>query len=1060
MKIIKLSIERPITILMLFLLIILTGIISLTRLPVEFLPDFGYPQLTIITNYANSSPEEVETLITQPIEEVVSTLKGVRKVSSISRSDVSVITLKYNWGSDMAYASLSLREKLDNIRFLLPDEAERPNIAKLDPSEEPIMYITLSSKNSDEISEIQQLAENLIKRRLQQLEGVAAADVIGNLEEEIEIVLNEDKIKTLGLSLSEISSSIANSNYNILGGTIRDGHYRFNLKIVGEYQTLQDIGLTPVYYGRDGSIFTLNDIAEINSTYKDEKSITRLSGKRSLGILIRKEAGTNTVKVCNTVRKSLETLKDRHEEINFKIVVDQSEFIRESILSVLEAIILGGLLAFLVLFLFLSDLKSPFQIAIVIPISILAAFILMYFNHISLNIISLSGLALGVGMLVDNSIVVSENIYRHYQSCGNWKKAAYDGAKEVGMAITASTLTTLAVFIPILYVKGIAASMFKQQALTVTYSLLSSLLVAITLLPLLASLRDRRKRDRIKVKKSHGKIVRILITIFAIIFFPFKMIYRFFKLIMITINSFIKKFALNLMSRFQKVFDKFSESYRKLLEKSLRYKFRTILIFVIILILSFLILKNIDKEFFPRFEQAQFTLNLKLPPGTPLEKSDEVVSLIEAKIKKDSRIESYFTSIGKSTEDMLSYYLEESSSENLAEIKVNLKKGESSFEIIEDFRHILSDIPGSINFKYGDNILLSYLDFEESGLSIIVSGDELESIAQSAQIILDRIKKDDRFFNIKTDFETRSPIISLQVNRENAALYNIPIDKIATQIKANIVGDKVSEFRDFDDKIDITLTLDKDLNLEQLLDQVIIWNNQSIPLRVLVSSEKASSWEEIKRMNQNRQFTITSAYNCKMETAVKTLEHYITEDYDIASGNRIEISGVNKEVNNSLKSMLYALLFAIVLVYMILASQFESLKLPFIIMFVAPMGIIGVAIALYITGTSLSVMSTLGMVILAGIIVNDAILLVDYTNKLKKSGKGIEEAVKEAASIRLRPILMTTFTTVLGLLPLALGIGSGAELQSAMAVAVIGGMLSATFLTLILIPVLYTIFEK
>ena len=356
MKIIKLSINRPITILMVFLLIILTVVISLSRLPVEFLPDFGYPQLTIITNYPNSSPEEVETLITQPIEEIVSTLKGVKSVNSISRSDVSVITLKYNWGNDMAYASLSLREKLDNIRFMLPEQADRPNIAKLDPSEEPIMYITLSNRNSDNISEVQQMAENLIKRRLQQLEGVAAADVIGNLEEEIEIVLDEDKVKTLGLSLSDISSRIVNSNYNIPGGTIKDGHYRFNLKIVGEYQSVEDIGLTPIYYGSDGSIFTLDDVAEIRFTYKDEKSITRLNKKRSLGILIRKEAGTNTVNVCGTVRKALDMMRANHPEIDFAVVVDQSTFIRESIKSVLEAILLGGILAFLVLFEVLSRL--------------------------------------------------------------------------------------------------------------------------------------------------------------------------------------------------------------------------------------------------------------------------------------------------------------------------------------------------------------------------------------------------------------------------------------------------------------------------------------------------------------------------------------------------------------------------------------------------------------------------------------------------------------------------------------------------------------------------------
>jgi len=1039
---------------MFYLLIIITGIISFVRLPIEFLPEVGYPQLTVITIYENSSPQEVETLISQPIEEVVSTLKGVRKVSSISRNDVSIVTIKFNWGTEMSYASLSLREKMDNIRYSLPEEAERPNIAHLDPSEEPVMYIALTSNKTDDIIQIQNIAENLIKRRLQQLEGVASADIIGDMEEEIQIILAEDKINSLGLSLDQIKNQIYYSNFNIAGGTIKEGHYRYNLKIVGEFQSIQDIEKTPVSYGKDGSIILLKDVAEIKFGYKEEKSITRLNSHRSLGVLIRKEANSNTVKVCSTLRKSLEQLRKEYPAIRFEIPVDQSVFIRESIKSVLEAIIIGGLLAFLVLFFFLRDLKSPFNISFVIPIAILMTFILMYFNKITLNIISLSGLALGVGMLVDNSIVVSENIFRHRSKGESWKRAAFIGTKEVGMPITASTLTTLAVFLPILYVKGIASTLFREQALTVSFSLLSSLLVSLTMLPLLASLRERKQKN--KTIKQHRKFTKAIIKTIKIIFSPLLFLKKILKMIF---NN-IRKFLYSILEWFHHKYEIFAELYFKLLNYSLTHRTLSILIFIFLFLSSLGILSTLDREFFPDFEQSSFTILLKSDAGTPLEKTDQIVSMVEEYLKNDSRIENFFTSVGKSTEDKLSYYLEKTSSENLAEIKINLKPKNKTADVIEDFRKLLKQIPAAISFQKGENILVSLLEFEEPGLSVVIKGEDLEKMKLKALEIKKQINSDPVFKNIRTDFETEAPMIRLEVNRENAALYDIPINQISRFIRTNISGEKISDFRQFDNKIDITLKMNKDMNLTQLLDQHLNWQNKKIPLRTLVNEKYVRTFEEIKRADQYRKFTISTSYKGKLKDALLKLEKIIEKTPSEDKKINLSVEGINIEISHSLRSLMYALLFAIVLVYMILASQFESLKLPFIVMFVVPMGVIGVSFALIISGTSISVMSTLGMIVLSGIIVNDAILLIDYVNRLRKEGQGVFEAVKAGAQTRLRPILITTFTTVLGLLPLAIGIGSGAELQSAMAIAVIGGMLASTFLTLILIPVLYTFFEK
>ncbi|MDD3050896.1 MAG: efflux RND transporter permease subunit [Candidatus Cloacimonetes bacterium] len=1071
MEIIKLSISRPITVIMFYLLLVFTGIISFIQLPVEFLPDLGYPKLTVITTYENASPEEIEEMITNHIEEVVSTLKDVREVTSVSRDEVSLVTLNYNWGTDMEYASLQLREKLDNLRFRLPEESDRPNIARLDPSESPIMYISVSSNKTDNITEIQDTAENYLKKRLQQLDGVAAADVIGDLEEEIQILLDETKVNSFGLSLDEIASIINRNNIKIPGGSITEGYYRFNITISGEYVNLDEIADTPIIHAKNGTVVFLRDIADIKKDYKSENSITRLNKSRSLGLLIRKEAGANTVSVCKTVRKTLGEFEQEYPDLDFHISVDQSEFIKESIKSVLESIIIGAFLAFLVLFMFLSDVKSPLHIAIVIPIAVLATFIMMLFGKISLNIISLSGLALGVGMLVDNSIVVSENIFRHRENGKNWLAAAYDGTKEVGMAITASTLTTLAVFIPIIYVKGIAASLFRQQALTVTFSLLGSLLVSITLLPMLASFREKTKEKRAKKERKifrpRQKILLILFWLLLVVIFPFKMIFwllkmvaKFIGMIIGFISEIIGKLLKNIYNSFQNVFNKFRDMYLILLEKSLQKKVLVLSIFFVAFMFSLVILWVQNKEFFPNFEQSYFTLLIKMDPGTSLSSTDEIVARVEDILAADKRVKDFFTSVGRSTEDRLSYYLEESTTEHLAEIKINIISDYKTDAVMNKLRTMLKDLPGEYTFKRGDNELLSFLDIGSSGLMVRIYGSEYEKMAEIAKTIQRKISEIPDFYEVNGDFDNQIPYIHLKVNREMLSLYNVSESLLATTLKTYISGNKISNFYQFDNQIDITLKTKNTLNLQELLKANIIQNGNLYQIGQFVTAEERLMPQEIEHIDQYRVMSVSLKYRGNIQNAVSKLEMISDEFTKIDDKVFLRIEGMNEQIDESLKSLILALSFAILLVYMILASQFESFLLPLIIMFTVPMGLIGVAAALFISQTSISVMSTLGMIILSGIIVNDAILLVDRISQMRKAGNNVYDAIIDAAKSRLRPILMTTFTTVLGLLPLALAIGSGAELQSAMAVAVIGGMLTATFLTLIFIPVLVSIVLK
>lgn len=1070
MKITKISINRPITVIMFYLLILFTGIVSFVQLPIEFLPDLSYPKLTVITSYGNASPQEIEEMITDPIEEVVSTLKDVRRVTSISRDEISIVTLAYNWGTDMKYASLQLREKLDNLRYRLPNEAERPNIARLDPSEAPIMYLSVSGKDADDISTIQNTAENYVKKRLLQLSGVAAVDIIGDLEEEIQIQLDRTKINSFGLRFDQIADRINRANIRIPSGSIREGFYRFNIRVSGEFRTIEDIENTPISYSDDGSVIFLGDVATVRRTFKDESSITRLNRNRTLGILIRKEAGANTVRVCDTVKKTLVEFETEYPDLYFHVSVDHSHFINDSIRGVLEAIFIGGLLAFLVLFLFLSDLKSPLHIAIVIPIAVLATFIMMFFGNITINIISLSGIALGIGMLVDNSIVVSESIFRYLEEGNNWLLAAFKGTKEVGMAITASTLTTIAVFLPLLFVKGIAASLFKQQAMTVTFALLASLLVSVTLLPMLASLRERSKEKPEKKKKFKHKPKRkrllLLNRLISISLIPInilvKVIVFLARLINILLDSawkLVGSFLQRIYQTFQKVFIRARERYLIILSKALDNVLPTLLIFLVVFGISLQILWWHEKEFFPEFEQPTFTILLKLEPGTSLSSTDEIVRNIETKLESDHRVKDFFSSIGRSTDDKLSYYLERSTTDHLAEIKVNIHKRYKAEDVIDTMREKLIKLPVEYGFTRGDNELLSLLDLGEMGLVLRIYGSQFDKMEALATQVNRRIIESDTFYDVKSDYDNKTPYIHMKINREALALYNVDVANISRAMRTYVAGDKISDFHLFSDKIDITLQSDESLDLGELLKMNIVSGGNLYPLATFVTAAERQMPQEIEHINQFRVLSTRMKFHGSINNALSELEA-IRSEFDEQEDQFLRIEGLNEQIDESLHSLLLALAFAILLVYMILASQFESFLLPFIVMFTVPMGLIGVALALLLTQTSINVMSTLGMIILAGIIVNDAILLVDRINRSHRGGMALREAILNAGRVRFRPILMTTFTTVFGLLPLALAIGSSAELQSAMAVSVIGGMLSATFLTLLFIPLIYSILVK
>lgn len=1004
-QIIKLAIERPISTLMFFILMVIVGAVAFQRLPIDFLPEQGYPKLTVITSYPNSTPTDVEKLITTPIEESVSTLANIKSVTSTSREAISIVTLNYEWGTAMGYASLDLREKLDNVLYQLPEGAGRSNIIHLDPADEPIMQLAVYSEQVDSFL-LQQAAENHIKNRLQQIDGVAQAEIIGTLEREIQIKVDEDKVISLGLNVNTISQIIASSSYNFSGGRIQENHNLYNVKINALYSGVEDIENTLITTLKHGRRIYVKDIAEVVDTFKDESNLTFYNGVSALGILIRKESQSNTIEVAKSVKLELERLREEFPAVELIVISDQATFIEESIKSVLEAIVYGGLLAFIVLFLFLGGFRNPLNISIAIPISLMITFILMYFSKISLNIISLSGLALGVGMLVDNSIIVSENIFRTTASKCK-RENAYQGTQEVSLAIMASTLTTLAVFLPLLFIKGLAASLFKQQALTVSFSLLASLLVSVTFLPMLASLGKRPKQQKQK--------------------------------------------------RMQRSFDRLTSRYLQLLKACLKRRALVLSLFILIFIGSVVSLFYIPKSFFPELSQNQFSALITCPAGTSLEQTRQVAFSVDEMLQQVAGYESSFITVGKSSEDKLTYFLNDASKQNIAEVIINLKQGYDHKQAISNLDSNIVGYDVNIIYKAGEDYLSSLFENEGSELKLIFKGEETNRVIEFAKWAKAEVSKEESFYNIQADFENQAPLIRLKLNREVANRYGFDLKMIANYISTNLNGVVVSSFEENNLDYDINLVLDQELSLSNLEHKKIRNKHHSVMLKDLFTTELTAEQEEIRKSSQVPQLEVTFAYSGKLESALKRLQPILQSSPDKV---KTSIEGVNQEIEESMNSLLLALISAIILIYMILASQFESLKLPLIIMFVVPMGIIGVALALLLTGTTINVMSTLGMLILSGIIVNDAILLVDFTNRNRLLGMEPEESVVMAAEYRFRPIIMTTLTTALGLTPLAIGVGSGAELQSSMAISLMGGILMATLLTLIIIPILYTYIER
>lgn len=985
---------------MLFLSIILLGIISLKRLPTNLFPDIKSPRVTVIVTASGLSPEEIERRISEPLERNLVTLKDVSDITSISRADYSVVMVDFDWGTDMDYALLDVKKAVANIRNT--EEVADVNVLRYDPNALPIMTYAVSG--IDDIEELYKLSDKVLKPNLERIEGVATAKINGGLEREVLISVDENLMLNYGFKADDISRAIKSVNVNATGGWIEEANKKYLLKAIGEFKNLDEINLVVVGYKEKVPVY-LKDIAKIELQFKEAKSIVRLNGKRAIGIEIYKEAGANTVNAVTLVEKALEDLKKRiPKDVTIELAYDQSKFIKDAINEVKSNAIVGGFLAVIILLVFLRRIGPTIIISIAIPISIIATFNLMYFQNISLNIMSLGGLALGAGMLVDNAIVVLESIFRHLQEGKNYKDSAVTGTSEVGMAIVASTLTTIVVFVPIVYVHGIAGLLFKEQAMTVVYSLTASLIVALLLIPVLCA-----KYLRLK-KKAEKK----------------------------------------------------RERYAKILHFALNHRFSFLITTIIIFILSLPLLKRIPQEFIPKSDQRQFILKVSMPAGTTINATDAVVREIEGKLGSlGDMVTKYYSKVG-AEEATLSEASEDVEGPNTAEIQVTLsnKKGITTAGIISNLKTLIEKIPElKVKFIEQQNTISDLLGTKSAPIIIEIKGRNIDRINQLAQNISDTIKEIPYLYNIRTNIQEGNPEITIKLDKELATSLGFDPQTLAEDIKYRIIGSKVSTFKDTTGDKDITIELSqiKDKSLAYLSNLQFKSKTEKIfPLSYFAKFENKIGAREIYRRRQERIARVTSdVKDIKLSKAITDIQGKIKK-IEIPSDYQISFGGEEEERNESFRNLKLALILSVILVYMVMASLFESLVHPFIIMFTLPMALLGVIWSLLLTNQSLNIMAYIGIVMLGGIVVNNAIVLIDCINQIRQEGKDIREAILLGGQRRLRPILMTTLTTILALIPLALGIGKGAELRAPMAITVIGGLTTSTILTLFIIPIVYS----
>ncbi|MFC0273553.1 efflux RND transporter permease subunit [Metabacillus herbersteinensis] len=1014
MKISQFSIKRPIFTLVTMALILIMGVVSVLNIPLKLIPEINPPVGVVVTNYQGASPNEVVEKVSKPLEESLSTVQGLDTITSRSQENASLILMQFSWTTSIDEVQDEIQSKMTQAP--LPDDADSPRFLKFDPAQFPIIQLSLTSSENEE--RLQELAEEL-EGELNKTEGVASVNLSGIETDEVRVELNQEKLKENIVSQAEVVDVIRANSVTTPGDIVVTEGKQLTTRVVSTIDSVDILKNLVITKNQDnGEDIKLSDVATVAISPQESFTITRANQQPSLLVSVLQQSNANTAAVSTAFQENLEELlgTEKYETIDAEVIFDQGEYVDQAIGNMLDTLIIGGLLAMVILFLFLRNVKSPLIIGIAIPYSVIVTFVLMYFSNFTLNIMTLGGLALGIGMLVDNAIVVIENIYRHLSMGKNPKEAAYQGAKEMGPAIIASTLTTVAVFLPVVFISGIIGELFKEFALTIAFSLLASLFVALTIVPMLASRLLTKPVENTERLRRESSVM---------------------------------------------------QSLDRSIKWSLNNRALVLVLTLLLFIGSIFGLTKVGSVFLPNTDEGFFTINLQLESGTALSETSKVVDQLEQKLEDEQGVELYVSLIGSTQEESF----RGTGSTNEAEIYVKMVNVEqrdyTTFDYIDDVKKDFEQLAQSTNktaeVSFGtqsstgstpNTLTFNVKDTDENRLE--------ETVAKINKALVDL----DDVTEVTNDISETIEEIQIEVNREKALEQGLTPAQIGMVVNDVTRGtDAVQMTNEENNEIymvsvgysnEATESID---SLKQLL--IKKPDGSFVELGDVTTIEVGEGPTSIERIDKQSavQFTLKYKNTTNLGDISEKVDEEI-EDLELPEETDISFSGDRDLLESSIDDMVLALTLAIVFIYIVMAAQFESLKYPFVIMFTVPLMMIGVAAALLATNSSISLTVVIGIIVLAGIVVNNAIVLVDYVNQKKEEGYKTYDALVESVKVRLRPILMTALTTILGLLPLALGLGEGTEINQPMGITVVGGLISSTFLTLFIIPILYSLFDK
>jgi len=1018
---IKFAVDRPVAVVMVFTGLVLIGLLSFGRLPVDLLPAINYPNLTVITSYAEVPADDLARLVTQPLEERITGLAGVRRVVSRTREGVSTITVQYDWGTEMDFANLHLREAVDQVSFRndFPEEADRPLILRWDPGARPVAILAL--EGHDDLPRMTEFSREVAKPALEQVEGLSQAEVIGGADREIRVEPDFAKLRLYGLTMADVSTALDVANISFPGGRVRRGPLHLPLRILGEFESLDDIRRTEIATENAGMI-TVGDIAEVLDTTKEPAGATLTGDTAVVSMLLYKEVGANTIQVTRAMDHILGIIKSEYPDFGFRFIYRDADFVQESFRGLRDSLLYGAALAFLVLFFFLKEWRSPIVVCLSIPISICTTFAFMYFADVNINLMSLGGLSLAAGMLVDNAIVVLENIKRHLAEKAEGSTAAISAraTREVAAPVIASTLTTVAVFFPVIYVPGIAGEFFRDQALTVTISLLISIATALLLQPMLSS----------RILKQGPENPRG----------PFRLADLFFS-------------------------GMFSV-YHRALGWTLDHKAVLLTGLLITIALAGWEASSMRKTFLPDRNTGDFTLLLELPNGTPLEGTEVTAAAIAAELAARPEVRTVFSQVGETERTLAA--LKEYTAANTIRMRILLhptRDGAEQLAAVKGFLQTRLENMEGIDWTFRDEGigLSEILASGESAFNLGIVAEKPQDAVDTAEELLPLLQGIPGLDDVQMDRVLGNPSVEARIDREAALRFGLQPDVLARELQARIQGVVATTYNEIEQRIDIAvrLPLEKRRDLDSVLaSPIALAPGRTVPLGTFISLTEDRPVREVIRRDQRRQITLSSDVSDRRIGEVWQDVQAVIDNTELPLGTNFITGGEQDEINSSFRDLGWALMLSALLVYMILAAQFESFLDPLIISAVLPVGVMGAIFTLALAGQTLNIISLIGMVALLGISVNDAIVKVSTIRRLRREGMPGRPAIMEASRLRFRPILMTTLSTVLAMVPMAIGIGTGEQIQRPLAITILGGLTIATALTLFLTPTVYEIMHR